>query len=378
MKKLQLFVVFVLTISLSPVALFAASEFGNGPAYTLPAGQTVNGNLYAGGASINVLGTVGKDVMAAGGNVLLAGTTTGSVMAAGGSLSLTAPVGADARLAGGNISIAAPVGGELVAGAGNLVLEQNAIVGGDAFLAGNQIVLNGGVIGNVRIAAQQVTINGTIGKNVVIRAQKIVFGRQARIGGDVSYQSAERAQIAPGAVIAGRTTFSKISMPERYSWGNTLAMLGLTWLFKLIAILVAVLVAFLVLPKRTTEVAVRAADNFWYEVLRGLIILVVVPVVLLILLFSVVGIMLALIGLLAYILMLLLAAVLSAFTLAGVLQKYAFKESVASITWPKLLLATLILMILGLIPVLGWLAAFVFYLAALGAFAQVTATTIRR
>jgi len=376
MKKILFVLLLGAVIAVPSFSL--ASEFGSGPSYTLPAGQTAVGNMYAGGGTINLLGSVTKDVMVAGGNVLVAGTTSDNVMAVGGNVTLIGPVGQDARLAGGTVTLSGPIGGELVVAGGNVMVGVGTIVGGDAYLAGNQVSVDGGLLGSAKIYGQTVTLNGPVAKDLFIRAQKIVIGPKAIVGGNLNYQSAQPAQISGSAHVAGQTTFTKISMPERYSWGNTLAILGLSWLLKLIATLVAVLVAFFLFPRLTADFANRSAGNFWRELLRGLVILIVVPVVILILFVSVVGWILALLALFAYLLLLLLAGVMTVFTMSGVLQKYVFKKWGDKVTWQTLLISTLVIFILGLIPIIGWLVAFGFFLTSLGTLCKMQYDQVRR
>lgn len=365
----------VFALALPVVSL--ASEFGSGPSFVLPSGRVVEGNMYAGGGTVNLLGGTGKDAMVAAGTVLVTGNVTENLMAVGGNVTVTGPVGKDVRVAGGSVSISAPVGGELLAAAGQLNIGQGSIVGGDAYLAGNKVVVDGALLGNVRIAAQEVTINGAIGKNVNIEAQKIIIGSQAVIAGNLTYRSPSQAQIVSGAQVRGETKFTKVSVPQRYSWGNALAVLGLTWLLKLVATLVVVFVFYFLFPRLTADFATRSAGNFWRELLRGLIVLVVAPIAIFILFISFIGWMLALVGLLAYLLLLFVASAMSIFTMSGVLQKYVFKKG-AGATWQLLLLSTLAIFILGLIPVVGWLIAFGFFLASLGTLTKMQYAMVRR
>jgi cytoskeletal protein CcmA (bactofilin family) len=286
------------------------------------------------------------------------------------------PVGKDARLGGGTVSINGPVGGELLMGGGTLEVGRDAVVGGDAYLAGGQITVSGAILGGVRLAGQEVYLNGPIGGNVVVRAQKLSIGPRAVIAGDLKYQAAAPAQISSGAQVRGATNFTKISAPARYSWGRTLAMLGLTWLFKLLAAVAAVLVIFFLFPSLSAKFAVRSTTDFWRELARGLVILIVAPILVLILFASVVGAGVALILLAAYILFIIVAWVMSAFTMAGVLSKYVFRRGL-SIDWQILVLSVAVIFVLGLIPVLGWLIAAAFFLVAFGTLCKIQFTELR-
>lgn len=343
-----------------------ASEFGSGPTFSLPAANTVSGNLYASGGTVNVLGMVTKDLMVAGGSVMVSGPVAANVMAAGGNVSLTGEVGQDLRLAGGSVTINSIVRGELLAAAGTLSVGEQTRVSGDAYLAGGQITIDGIIDGVTRITAENVVINGTINRDVLIKARKVTVGPQAVINGNFSYQSPVQAEISTGARIAGQTNFQRLETAQRGAGSMVWA-----WLIKLISVAVSAIVLYFLFRRGTTELAVRTANSFWFELLRGLIILVVTPILVLLLLVSIVGWVLALVALFAYLLMIFSAAILSVLTTTGLLQKYAFRTDPAVITWPKILLGALALLVLSLIPYVGWIICFGIFLSAFGALGKI-------
>lgn len=359
-----------LVIALAIPSFVSASVFGGGPVYSLPADQAVQGNLYAGGGTVNVLGSVSKDVMVGGGNVSINGLTTANVMAAGGNVNMNGFVGQDLRAAGGTVLINSKIiGGELVVAAGNVIVSADTSVAGDAYLAGGRVEINGAINGITRIAASEVIINGPIGRDTFIRAEKLTLGPKAVINGNLNYKAESKANIDPAARVTGQTVFTMIEVTKEAT--NPMAWLAVAWFLKLIAYTLAALLAFFVMKRHSTKITVLSTEHFWGELLRGLIILVVTPIAILIVLVTVVGWVLALIGLFAYLLLIFVAGVYGIFTATGLLQKYAFKQPSGEITWQKLLLGSLVLFIISLIPFIGWIISFGIFLAALGALTKV-------
>src|SRR6266542_4469651 len=72
---------------------------------TIPAGATIDHDLYVFAGSVTSDGTINGDIVVAGGNVTLNGPVNGDVLAAGGRISITGPVSGDVRAAGGQLTI---------------------------------------------------------------------------------------------------------------------------------------------------------------------------------------------------------------------------------------------------------------------------------
>jgi hypothetical protein len=79
----------------------------SGDQVVVPAGETIEGDLYASGGLVRVEGRVEGDLLAAAGQQV-AGQVTGDVMAAGGSIDVSGRVGGDVRAAGGSSPSADP------------------------------------------------------------------------------------------------------------------------------------------------------------------------------------------------------------------------------------------------------------------------------
>lgn len=375
MKKIFL-TAFAVALVLPVLAI--ASEIGRGPSYNLPAGQTVQGNLYAGGATVTVLGTVSKDVMVAGGTVVLNGASNANVMVAGGNINVSGNVAQDLRAVGGSVLInSQQIGGELLAAGGDLNIIDSVHVTGDTYLAGGRVEVNGTIDGVVRIAGGEVTLNGIIGKDVVVRAKTLTLGPKAVINGNLNYQAASPAKIDPAAKVTGQTVYKQLET-KMAEGGKPWFVFGLLWILKLVAFALAALVIFFVFNKNSKKLTMLSVEHFWRELLRGLIILVVAPVAIILLFISVVGWAIALVGLFAYLTLIFVSGILSIFTATGLLQKYVFKQPSNQITWPKLFLGALALSVISLIPIVGWIIGLGIFLSALGTLANLNFMLMRK
>jgi cytoskeletal protein CcmA (bactofilin family) len=138
--------------SLSP-ALAQQTELGgkvrSGQEVSVPAGETVQGDLIASAGTVRIDGRVDGDLVATGGQVTVAGTVTGDVLAASGTTTISGQVDGDARLAAGQVRVEGRVGEDLLVGAGQATVASGAQVGGDLVFGAGQVQMDGTVAGSV-------------------------------------------------------------------------------------------------------------------------------------------------------------------------------------------------------------------------------------
>jgi|SRR5215210_926237 len=127
---------------------------------TIPAGETINHDLYVFGGTVVSNGTITGDVVVAGGNLDLNGPVTGDVLAAGGRISINGTVTGDVRAAGGQITVAGNVSEDVLATGGQVTI--NGRVGQDLIVGAGQLNLNGTVAGSAAGGVGAYTKQGTI------------------------------------------------------------------------------------------------------------------------------------------------------------------------------------------------------------------------
>jgi cytoskeletal protein CcmA (bactofilin family) len=160
---------------------------------------------------------------------------TGEVWVAGGKLLIEGTVGNDVHFAGASLvvaDIASFTSGkvDVASVALNTEIQQNAVVPGDLLTYGYQANIDGTVGGDVNFAGEALVVNGVVAGNIDAKVgdarrkasvpdlpiydisfenRGLQIGPNALIGGNVSYRSATPSQI-PGGVVQGRIRFQRI------------------------------------------------------------------------------------------------------------------------------------------------------------------------
>jgi hypothetical protein len=128
---------------------------------TIPAGETVDHDIYVFGGTLTSNGTINGDIVAAGGNIDVNGPVTGDVLAAGGRISISGPVSGDVRAAGGQVTIAGDVTEDVLVTGGQVTIFSR--VGQDLIVSSGQFTLTGSVTGSAIGSVGSYTKSGSIG-----------------------------------------------------------------------------------------------------------------------------------------------------------------------------------------------------------------------
>lgn len=240
-------VLLVLLIAASASAALAQeTQLGGklraGERVLVPAGDVVEGDLYASGGTVRIEGTVTGDLLASGGQVDVVGEVGGDVMAAGGQIDITGQVDGDVRAAGGQLNILGSVGEDLFVAGGLVTLSGE--VGEDLVFGTGQMVLNGSVAGDVLGSAGNYVRNGTIGgtENVTIVetearaptvADRIIDALQRFVG--LLVVAGLALWLVPGAIVGPTRT-----LRQRPLTSLGLGVLALAGLLVAVALLILV------------------------------------------------------------------------------------------------------------------------------------------
>ena len=366
-KIKKLTVVFVATLVVLAVAMFAkAGEvITKEDSYTLDKEDVVEDNVYAAASNLNILGNVIGDLLAAGGNIFVSGTVEDDVMAAGGTINFQGSSLDDVRMAGGNLNVGGDVAGDLALAGGNVSIFSGSKIGKDLYAAGGVLEIDGEVAGEARIAGGEVRINGKISGPVTVWSDKLLVGDEAVIEGNLEYSSPIQAEISPSAQISGEVKFQELESPRVEGW-QVKQFLGFAYLMKLLAFILAGIVLVVVFKNSSAEIVKRSTDGFGKEIVRGLVFLVVAPIVTLILFVSLIGFPLGILLGIFLAAAVAVACIFSGILLGAWLSKMWFKKDEIELTWKNATLGIVILSIIGFIPILGWIVGCIFFLAALG------------
>jgi cytoskeletal protein CcmA (bactofilin family) len=163
MKGIVLLAVALATLPAAAQQTELGGKVRSGPEVTIPAGQTVQGDLIASGGTVRVDGRVDGDLVASGGRVVVAGTVTGDVLAAAGTTTISGDVGGDVRAATGQARIEGRVGEDLVLAAGQATVARGAQIGGDLISGTGRMQMDGAVAGSVLGSTGSYARGGLVG-----------------------------------------------------------------------------------------------------------------------------------------------------------------------------------------------------------------------
>lgn len=329
----------VLLLVLVP-SLALAAELKTGNRYFLPERETVVGNLYVGSGEATVVGAVNGDLYVGAGTTLVSGIVKNDLVVTGGTVTVTGEVGGDLRVVGGNVVVTGPVRG-------------------DVFVIGGSLNMSGLVGGSLDF------IGGTLS-----------IGDGAYVRGDVTYRSNVEAKISSQAVIGGKITYDKrlakslgvVKEAGSKSILSGFAALFGVWVFlKLLMLLFASLVFYWLFLPYLELIVHKTFARPGPALATGFIALVVAPALALVLIISIIGLPLACLLGLTY-LILLMVAKLSAGAIIGAWgEKLIYKHAGYKVSWQGVLLGTLVLFIISYIPIIGWIASHVLILTVFGA-----------
>ncbi|MBN2087647.1 polymer-forming cytoskeletal protein [Candidatus Peregrinibacteria bacterium] len=363
MKKFVLILLFSLLVfpSITSAASFKAGE-------EVFVDEEINEDAYIAGGTVRVSENINGDLMLGGGRILINSNVSQDLTVGGGDMVINGEVGDDMRVGGGNIVINSIIKDDLFVGAGNVNLSDTSFVGGDLIFGGGNVFLDGGVNGNIVGAGGNININGEVIGNVkIFNAEKITFGPNAKIKGSLEYRSTKEAKIEEG-VVEGGVIFNQIKREATVKNAKWMAggILAGYSIFSLLASLLLGLVILLMYRTYSISVTKTAYKSPFKSLGIGLLALIIVPISVLILFVTVIGLPLAFITLLSWIILLMLGKVFASMIIGWQLIKVKEKKGFGRL-YGGFALGALIYSLLIVIPIVGWLAKFVAILIALGA-----------
>lgn len=325
-------VLFVVVLVLAAVPTASAQEARTGGTITVPAGTVHEGNLVVLGGTVIIEGTVDGNVQGVAGSVTVSGTVTGDIQAAAGS-----------------VTIDGVVAGSVDSGTGSLTIAEGARVDG-----------------SIETGAGSLAIYGTVSGNVEAGVNSLTVGESAVIGGNLRYDAAT-LDIADGATIGGTierveglSISTGIPFASGLDWAVEFVFVGFGFLVNLALGAVLLLAA----PRFSSRVTATGTGRAIQSGLTGLLAFVGVPVAMVLISITIVGIPIAIAGLLVYLVLLWAAVVYGALVTGDWLLGYANVDS----RWLALVVGLLIAGVASVLP-FGGLVVLAYLFLGLGALA---------
>ena len=225
----------VLLLVLSVIGSVSAAEFPKGE--TIPAGETIEDDVFISGENVVIDGTVNGMLFATGAKVTLNGTVIGDVLLMGETIvvSDTAVIEGNLFIAGGKLTVNGQVSGSVFGGSSALEMGANALVGRnfyyggfslstaegsrvskDLYMGGYQAMLSGAIDRDLTFAGAAVELNSTVGRNVTLDVGKVEEAQEANswmafnpyISRYVSTTIQPGIRVSDSASIGGKMTYT--------------------------------------------------------------------------------------------------------------------------------------------------------------------------
>jgi hypothetical protein len=270
---------------------------------------------------------------------------------------------------GESININGSVGGDVLAGCGRLNIASTAGIGGDLLIGADVARIDGRVEGDIKGGGSEVTISDGVGGNVELEVESLTILSTGSIGGDLTYSSAEEADIQSGAQIVGATTHNVPEVKEDGAGMFPFAPFSgvLAKLTSFLMAFVAGLILIFVAPRRLTSIVDAIGSRPGPSAGWGALIVLVTPIAALLVCITVIGISAGVIALALYGIGLYLAQIpVGLFIGRWIIGRFRAVESKGAMVG-ALAVGLVILKLLSLIPYFGFVVGFVVALFGLGA-----------
>lgn len=254
-----------------------------------------------------------------------------------------------------------PIQQDLYAAAGQVVID--APVAGDVYVAGGSVRIDADINEDLHVAGGQVVINSNIAGDVVAMAGNVEITKSASVGGELVVAVGELT-IDPSAKVQGTITQYQPPVREAKKVGLAAASGGILWL---LSSLVMTLLLGYGLPHKSATLVQEWRARFGINILWGLIFLIVAPLASILLMVTVVGAPLGLIALIFWAVLLYVGKLVAALSVGAWIQSLWTKKNSFEPIWISATLGVFILMLVGAVPFIGWVAVCLVFLSALGA-----------
>ena len=351
----------LLAFVLSP-GLASAADFRAGDQVSISQGDTLNDDLYAGGGTVTVAGTLNGDFFAGGGSILVNGKVNGDVFVGGGTINILGDVSDDLRIGGGNILIQSNIGGDVMVGGGQIHIAAGK-VGGDVIVGGGVLQIEAPVAGDVRFGGGEIYINAPVAGSVFMMGEKIKLGPKAIISGNLNYESPKEVEREAGSEVRGEVNYEQTKKRDRGFWAGVFSFGSL---IEILCSLVFALLLGLFFNRYSRELVLNAYSRPLRNMLRGLLFVIVTPIIAVILMVTVIGIPLGILALLGYAIALLFSVFAAPLLLGSLIGYWYKREHGYRVTWKTIVAGVIAFFILGLIPIIGWAIQCLLILMTLG------------
>ena len=251
--------------------------------------------------------------------------------------------------AGNTISIIGNVEKDLIIAGNKIVIDKDATIGRDVYIAGNQIEIKTNLVRDLRAGGSTIDLSGIIvGGDAYIGAEKLIMDENTVISGTLTYYDDTKVTGLDKATIGNVVTKTVDKVNIEYGFKERVYSFIVSFIAALITMLC--LLHFMPILKDKLNDLDLSFGNIAKTACIGFVILVFVPIVSLIALFTGLLTPLAVIILAIYFIMIYLSTLFVGQIVGRIIAKKLFKKEDLYLT---LAIGILIIKLLKIIPVVG-------------------------
>lgn len=357
------------------VSALAMGLFLMSPAMAADGSLDLAGDHFAAGQDAGAATPVAGDAFLAGYAVSVNAPVTGNAHAVGYSVAVKAPVDADAYAAGYSVSFDAPVRGNVTAIGNTVTIGATGQIGRNARLYGATVNIDAPVLGAALIGAETLNLDGPVTGDLVFTGRTINFGTNARVSGRLTLETATAVTVPAAVASADRVSASllpadttRADLDVAPAPAQPASAIGgtLVWwvvLFALGAIVIALT------PRLRPALEADISSGVWRPLGWGsagfAMLIGMVPLLAL----TLVGLLLVPFALIFAAVVLLLSYIAGSYLVAYRFTRGWAMPDTTTRRLAVLALGIVLFGLIGLIPVLGWLAGLAVTAYGLGSFA---------
>lgn len=292
------------------------------------------------------------NIMAIDETVVANGTANGLIMLCGSTISSNAN-GDYAFIAGREVNISGNITRDAFVVGETVTIENTGIINRDLYVCASKVIINGAVNRNIYVASSELLVGDKayIRGDVHSATDKIVISETANILGTVEYRSDASVVSIPESIQVNR-----IEVETNKNQGNVSKSFDFNEkILELLMVFVTFILMLAIVPEFFTKIDERYALNA-KELFKafgiGVLLLIVVPIVSIILMVTIVGLPIAFVALLLYIIAFIITGAVAGYTIVKAIfgsKVNKFVAGTAGVIGYKLLMC---------VPVLGGIVYF--------------------
>jgi hypothetical protein len=341
MKKLAFIATLLFAMPIvAGAAYFSAEE-------TIIPPDKIDQDFFAAGNIISIHQNIAGDSYLAAENITVAGDIAQDVFAAGNTIVISGRVGDDIMAVGNTVSIESLKVDDLFAAGNNITISDKTIISGDAYVAGNQVTVNGVIDGTLRSAAEH-----------------LILGPNSHLTGDLIIYGDRDPTLAAGSLIDGQIIHR---LDVRATNSRSFQLTLLNWVRGVVTWFIVALVLMYLAPRHIQNIQSQVRKSPGRSFAIGIIGFILAIPVSIFLLITVVGVPLALVTIFFSLLTFSLALIHAPILIGSWSMQRLSKQSAGPLSWQHILLGAVLFKTIPIIPIVGSLLLILIVVLVFGA-----------